>query len=96
MRHAMGWSAAIAVAAVVLLSACGGGDTTCDEAVDKLVSECELGAGADLGGGLGECKERVKCYAKCVNKSDCEDITDADGNNKYTQCRADCDLETYD
>ena len=95
MKHAMGWSAAIALAAVVPLTACGGGSTKCDEAVDKLVSDCELGAGADLGGGLSECKDRVECYAECVNEADCDDITD-DADNKYHRCRAECDLENYD
>jgi hypothetical protein len=92
MRHAWVLGMAVACVAGAMVSACG--DTTaCDDALDKLTGECGLGSGALLGD-LGECKDRTECFAKCVNKADCDDITN-DKVDKYDTCMNDCYLEQF-
>ena len=66
---------------------CGAADV-CEEAVDKLVGECGLGAGAGIDGTISECKDLVECRAECVVESDCEDIAEA--KDDYADCLGDC------
>jgi hypothetical protein len=86
------WAPALGWAALVALASACGHDTACDEAVAKLVDECELGSGASVSGGTAECKDLVECDSECVVENDCEDITDPvqDQNNPYTRCLGDC------
>ncbi len=60
----------------------------CDEAVDKLVGECGLGAGAGIDGSISECKDDVECHAECVLDNDCGDI--AENKDDYAECLGDC------
>jgi hypothetical protein len=84
----------LASAVVILVSfgAAGCADSTvCEDAVDKLVGECEMGAGAALEGQIGECVDETECIARCVNKSSCSAITTpAAKGGKYNECVAAC------
>lgn len=64
----------------------------CEEAVDKLIGDCGLGAAAALpggGGGVIECKDETECVAQCVTDADCADITSSDESD-YSDCIQEC------
>lgn len=82
---------------VFALVACAGlwgcASGPCEEALDKLIGECGLGAGAAIpsngGGGVAECKDETECAAECVIEADCGDITSSDQSD-YSDCIQDC------
>jgi hypothetical protein len=71
-------------------------NTPCDEALEKMVNECELGSAAELpiGGGNRECIDdggiNQECGAECVNDADCDELVDPMGDTGYHRCVADC------
>lgn len=90
MRHGSRWVALVVLVAGATLGGCGEA-TECDEALDKLTGECEMGAGASIDGTLGECEDVRRCVAKCIVKSKCKDITDPNPEpNRYDECVGDC------
>ena len=84
------WVASAIVLASFGASGCGA-TTVCEDAVDKLTGECEMGAGASLENQIGECVDLTACIAKCVNKSSCIAITKpVSEGGSYHECVADC------
>lgn len=77
---------------VLALFASGCAGTVCDDAVNKLVDECDFGSASalELQDGSGECEGDSACAADCVLESDCEDIIDKDKDSNYYDCLADC------
>jgi hypothetical protein len=73
--------------AASVASSCGPRDE-CEEAADKLVSECEF-SGYVLESTIGECKDVRKCRAECVNDHSCSEVLEA-GDPSFSRCLSDC------
>jgi hypothetical protein len=86
----LGKAVALWAASLVFALASCGFETVCDEAVNKMVSECELGDGAAVGPPGSRCEDNVECNAECVLDNDCDDITRPAGEGSYHECVADC------
>ncbi len=66
---------------------CGPRDA-CEEAADKLVSECEF-SDFVLESTIGECKDVRKCRAECVNDHSCTEVLES-GDPSFARCLSDC------
>ena len=94
MRYLERLASAIAVSALLGVAGCGAG-TVCEEAVDKLVGECEMGGGAAIDNTIGECADERECNARCIMKSSCNSITaPASEAGSYHECLAECATPT--
>lgn len=69
------------------IASCGPRDA-CEEAADKLVSECEF-SGFVLESTIGECKDVRKCRAECVNDHSCSEVLES-GDPSFARCLSDC------
>lgn len=77
----------LSMVALAALAACGPQDE-CEEAADKIVSECEF-SGYVFESSIGECKEDRKCRAECILDHTCSEILSSD-DQSFGECLTDC------
>lgn len=81
------WMILVGVLCAWSIASCGPRDE-CEEAADKLVSECEF-SGYVLESTIGECKDVRKCRAECVNDHSCTEVLES-GDPSFARCLSDC------